>query len=130
MPDHLGDLAKAEWNRLAELLESVKVLTLNDGPMLEATCMAYEQYRTFAAVVSSEGATYRAETANGFITRARPEVSMQSDAWRRYVNGLSHFGLTPATRSKVSVRREKSDQPDGKRQGGKLLQWRKKDDDE
>ena len=130
MPDYFDDVEKSEWNRLADLLESVKVLTVNDGPALEATVTAYQQYRTFRDLVAKNGPTYEAETKTGVIIRARPEVTMQADAWRRYVNGLSHFGLTPATRSKVSIRREKGDSPDkagnGKKSGGgNLLRFRR-----
>lgn len=110
MPDYLSEIAKGEWNRLADLLEGIKVLTVVDGPALEATATAYDQYRTFQKIVSIDGPTYQVETkTGGTMTRARPEVIMQSDAWRRYVAGLSHFGLTPATRSKVSVRKEKAE---------------------
>ena len=130
MPDYFGPIAKAEWTRLADLLEGIKVLTVVDGPALEAAVTAYEQYRMFQKIVSEHGPTYEAETKTGMMRRARPEVSMQSDAWRRYVNGLSHFGLTPATRSKVSVRRDKgdrNDKGDKSEGGGKLLRFKKRD---
>jgi P27 family predicted phage terminase small subunit len=107
-PDHLEllDFASTEWDRISKLtsLKHARVLTVADGPILEATCMAYARWRAAELAITEEGLTY--ETTNqggGVMIRKRPEVEIAADAWRRYVAGLTHFGLSPATRAKVQT---------------------------
>jgi P27 family predicted phage terminase small subunit len=121
-PEHLNEIARAEWDRLVELLDGMKTLTVVDGPILESTVIAYAQNRAATAVVEERGLTYTSETEKGEITRPRPEVAIIADSWRRYVGGLSHLGLTPATRGKVTVRKEKATKV------ATLLRFRRKDE--
>jgi len=102
-PPHVTGIAAKEWARLARLAEDMGVLTTADAPILEATALAYGEYR--AALKASGGRpTYRTRTkAGGWMVRAHPAVAIAADAWRRWVLGLGHFGLSPATRSKVSA---------------------------
>jgi P27 family predicted phage terminase small subunit len=106
-PSHLSDdaIAAAEWDRLAKLTTSAgcDVLTIADGPMLEATVLAYSAFRR-ATLELKKGFTYEVRTkAGGTMHRARPQAAIASDAWRRYVSGLTHFGLSPAARGKVQT---------------------------
>src|SRR5262245_34969894 len=106
-PRHLGGVAAAEWRRLVGLTLGTRVLTLVDGPILEATVMAYAEYRQGFDVIQRDGATYETTSREGSVMRRiRPEVAIAASAWRRYVHGLTHFGLSPATRSKVAEARE------------------------
>ncbi len=102
-------ISSAEWDRLANLttLKHARVLTIADGPMLEATCMAYARAREADAVLDADGLTYQSVTqGGGFIVRPRPEAAISAEAWRRYTAGLTHFGLSPATRGKVEAQSE------------------------
>jgi P27 family predicted phage terminase small subunit len=99
-------VAVAEWVRLTELtqLKNAKVLTLADGPMLEATARAYAEYEAADLAIRADGGalTYTSTVkGGGIISRPKPEAAIRSDAWKRWVAGLTHFGLTPATRGKV-----------------------------
>lgn len=105
-PGDLVELASLEWDRITRLtsLKHARVLTVADGPILEATCMAYAMWRQAEKALREEGLTY--ETTNqsgGVMVRKRPEVEIVAEAWRRYVSGLTHFGLSPATRAKVQT---------------------------
>lgn len=102
-PRHVTGIAAEEWNRLTELTMAMQVLTEADGPMLEATVIAYAEVRRATTVLNRKGITYSARTKSGVRTYARPEVAIRADAWRRYVTGLSHFGLSPSTRGKVQT---------------------------
>ncbi len=104
-PAHVATnaVASGEWDRIVKLTTATRVLTVADGPILEMTALAYAEYR-IAQKATAKSLTYKVKTAAGsFIVKPRPEVPMAADAWRRYVNGLTHFGLTPATRAKVHV---------------------------
>lgn len=103
---HQDAVASEEWDRLLDLttMKGCRVLTVADGPMLEATVMAYSLYRAALETMRSEGTTFETtNSAGAIVIKIRPEVQIEKDAWRRYVNGLTHFGLSPATRSKVKT---------------------------
>jgi P27 family predicted phage terminase small subunit len=100
-------VASAEWDRLVAntTLKHARVLTKQDGQMLEATARAYSEYEAAdVALREAGGLTYESTTpSGGVIVRSRPEVTIRADAWRRWVSGLTHFGLSPATRGKVQA---------------------------
>lgn len=106
-PAYLGGYASEEWDRIIPLLEEMKLLTIVDAPTIEMIVTAYQQYRETSELIAEHGYTYETETKSGSsIVRPRPEVAMCADAQRRYLTGLSHCGLTPATRTKVNVRND------------------------
>ena len=103
-PDWLSDRAKRMFNELVELLGEMKVLTQADQLALELLCEAYAEYRDAREVVMAEGPTYECVTTNGgTMIRARPEVGIAADAWRRVKSMVSEFGLTPSSRVKLHV---------------------------
>jgi len=104
MPKHLPESARALWRWLSPRLDEMQTLTQVDGPALELLCDAYAEYRTAREVITRDGATYEAVTeAGATMHRVRPEVAIASDAWRRVRAMLTEFGLTPSSRSKVSM---------------------------
>jgi|CXWL01.1.fsa_nt_gi P27 family predicted phage terminase small subunit len=114
LPLHIGKnkTAAGEWRRICGLtqLKNANVLTIADGPMLEATVSAYATFRKANDEITKHGFTYESVgQSGGIMHRQRPEVAIAADAWRRYVGGLTHFGLSPATRSKVQTNDEQED---------------------
>ena len=104
-PKHIAAnaIASGEWDRLLELTTApgARVLSIADGPMLEAAALAYAQMRT-AQAATDKSITYETTSRTGAVmTRARPEVAIAAEAWRRWVTALTHFGLSPAMRAKV-----------------------------
>lgn len=86
------------------MLDRMGVLTLADGTALELLCSAYADYLEASEVVRVAGTTYTSTTAQGdTMYRPRPEVAMRNDAWNRVAKMLAEFGLTPSSRSKVTV---------------------------
>lgn len=79
-PAYMRGIAAAEWRRLCDLMLEAKTLTTRDGPALEVVCLAYAQMRS-AMKEQRHGAA--------------------AEAWKRYLNGLGHLGLTPAMRHKA-----------------------------
>ncbi|MBL0220020.1 MAG: phage terminase small subunit P27 family [Myxococcales bacterium] len=95
--------AAAEWRRLVAVLVEMKVLTAADLSALRAVCEAWADYRA-AQTVAAKKPYYKTKSRDGSeMIRAHPAVADRSDAWRRYRAGLVEFGLTPASRSRVSA---------------------------
>lgn len=82
----------------------MKVLTTADPIALGLLCDALAEYIAARAEVEKAGRTYETESESGSVMiRAHPSVAIQADAWRRAKLMLTEFGLTPASRAKVSV---------------------------
>lgn len=105
--------SRAAWARFSKILADMGVLTIADGDALGRMCEVYAQVQALQRDVNDLGHTYEAERrvdketgqpidGTGTI-KARPEVAMLSDADRRLRAYLTDFGLTPASRSKVSA---------------------------
>ena len=103
-PSYFTDDQRDAWHDLAERLFGMKVLTDGDSTALELLVVAYTEWRYATEVVEAEGMTYCTTTESGDrMYRARPEVAIASDAWRRISSMLREFGLTPSARTKVST---------------------------
>lgn len=103
-PTWLSKAARPWWHRVRPLLLGMKVLTKADPVALGLLCDALAEYVAAREQVAREGATFESETkAGGLMIRAHPAVGIEADAWRRAKLMLTEFGLTPASRAKVSV---------------------------
>jgi P27 family predicted phage terminase small subunit len=104
MPETLSDTAKENWDRFCDLLECMGVLSLPDELALEQLVEAYADWRQAHEVIAAEGTHYETTSSTGgTMIRAHPAVAMRSDAARRFQSLMSEFGLTPASRSRVST---------------------------
>jgi P27 family predicted phage terminase small subunit len=102
-PRHLRGLARVAWHRIGKQLARMGVATTVDQDALELLVRAYAEYCRAQAVVDRRGDTYTIQTASGRVHRARPEVAIAQDAWRRARLMLIEFGLTPAARARVEL---------------------------
>lgn len=102
-PKHLPTRTKRVWRAVAAELDAMGVLTAADAMGLELLVYAYEEYRRARDVADVEGSTYRTEGPAGTMFRARPEVAIGADAWRRCRAMLAEFGLTPSSRTRIKV---------------------------
>ena len=110
-PKGVSALARKMWTRIGDELDRMGVMTHADGPALELLVDAYAEWRQARDVVEDLGATYESETEHGSIVRARPEVAIAADAWRRCKAMLVEFGATPAARTKVEGERDAAGDP-------------------
>jgi P27 family predicted phage terminase small subunit len=97
--------ARAEWNRLVPLLLDLKVLTTADGPALGGLCSAFSQLVMAENAIQKYGlmvADLEHETGVG-VVRVNPAVRIKSDALRHLRAFCSQFGLDPASRSKLQI---------------------------
>jgi P27 family predicted phage terminase small subunit len=94
-----------QWREVAQVLDELGVLTVADGFALALLCSAWGDYREASEIIVKEGSTYERMTAAGSTSVvARPEVAIRNDAWKRLKSMLIEFGLTPSSRTGVSVR--------------------------
>lgn len=111
-PEHLSDEARRVWFALAPMLDAMGVLTQADAIELEVLCEDYAEWLELKKDIQANGRVQTVTTKSGdeFI-RQRPQVGMLQDADRRLKGHLAEFGLTPASRSKVTIS-EKSEGED------------------
>jgi P27 family predicted phage terminase small subunit len=112
-PKHFDKQAKYWFKRMAEELDAIGVLTQLDTRALEMLVEVYTEYRHHCETLDREGYTYavyseedRDEGKEREIRMIKPHPAsmMKADAWKRLRAMLAEFGMTPASRSKVSVK--------------------------
>lgn len=111
-PKRLQPVARSMWKELVPVLFRMRVLTEADLRALELICEAWAEYRQAQLIIAKQGAWY--ETINesgGKMIRSHPALVDRADAWRRAKAGLVEFGLTPASRTKVTAAPEDAHDP-------------------
>lgn len=98
-PEYLDDIAKAEWALMVPHLLKLGLLTQLDRAALAAYCSTYSRWMQAEADIAKHGSTF---TNKGMI-RQRPEVLIAKEAKRDIRLLLIEFGMTPASRSRVSA---------------------------
>ena len=104
-PDHLNDIAKEEHERMSEVLYNLGLLTEIDGTALAAYCEAYSVWVEACTVRNELGADWMTETTINGNTIQRPIVGIINQARKAMKDFLVEFGMTPASRSKVSAKK-------------------------
>ncbi|WP_232333261.1 phage terminase small subunit P27 family [Pseudomonas monteilii] len=99
-PSHMTAEGQAVWKVFCPLASSMGVLAEADLQTLERLCEVAAEVRRLTLVISQEGHTYTTEAG---LIKAHPAVAMAADADRRLLSYLTHFGMTPAARSKVQA---------------------------
>lgn len=106
-PASLSLKAKDAWSKFAKLALDLGTLTVADGEALAGLCETYVELTEARRQLRAGGAEYTYVTTNkdgNMMIRPRPEIAIIQDADRRYLNWLGRFGLTPADRSRVTVK--------------------------
>jgi len=103
-PEWLSPLAKHYWAEVGAVLLSMQLTTMADGPALQLLTEALAEWAQARQKVHSIGLVYEMQTEAGeTMRRPNPEVAIASDAWKRALRMLTEFGLTPASRGRVSA---------------------------
>jgi len=110
-PKWLEGEARAEWDYLVPILETMRVLTRADRSALASLCEAWGEYRKCSDIVSAEGLTV--VNARGNANR-HPASVAQQEAWTRWFRLMERFGLTPAARAGMAISTSKPDENRGK----------------
>lgn len=99
-PSWLGREAKREWRRITPHLEKLGLITQVDRSALAAYCQAYHRWWEAEKLIAEHGLTFT--TPKGYVQQ-RPEVGIANTALKQMRMFLTEFGLTPASRTKVSA---------------------------
>lgn len=110
-PKYFSKQGKYWFKRMAEELDSAGVLSLLDAKALELLVEAYVEYRHHCEVLDEEGYTYTNMTESGAMIKAHPAAIMKADAWKRIRTMLGEFGMTPSSRTKVTINKPAEDDP-------------------
>ena len=103
-PDWLSERAVRYWGDIGAVLLNMKVVTSADGPALMLLTETLAEWAEARQAVHRIGLVYEMPTESGaLMRRPNPEVAQASDAMKRALRMLTEFGLTPASRSKVSA---------------------------
>ena len=106
-PEWLSERATEIFYEYSAYLSGMRVLSFEDSGTLSLLASRLEEVEICTGIIEDIGRTYT--TNNGEIYRTRPEVAMRNEAMRQSQSLLSECGLTPAARSKVSVKDKKND---------------------
>lgn len=101
-PSWISPLARTWWTRVRPILIRLRVATSADPIAVGMLCDALAEYVSARTVIDKEGATYWTEGESRML-RARPEVAIAQDAWRRAKLMLTEYGMTAASRGKVGT---------------------------
>jgi len=107
-PAHLKEDAAEAWDFLTDQLATMQLDYAVDGMALETACVAFATYRKAQKVIDKDGLTAKAGQ-NGY-TMQRPEVAIAANARKEFREFCSHFGLTPAARTRINIGAAKDDE--------------------
>jgi P27 family predicted phage terminase small subunit len=98
-PEGLNAAAVREWKRVAPALARVGLLTDLDLDALAAYCVVCAEWRTALKHIEDEGAIILSPNK---YPMPSPWVSMAARAFERMRVLMTEFGLTPASRTRVT----------------------------
>jgi P27 family predicted phage terminase small subunit len=99
-PAELSALAKGEWDRITPILTRMRVLTEADGAALALYCETFATWTETAKKIARQGYVVLSAAATA---KVNPLVAINAQARADMLRLLSEFGLTPSSRSRVSV---------------------------
>jgi len=107
-PAHLDVYALEEWNRVAEGLNVMGILTGIDQGTLAAYCGAYSRWRKaeeelaeLAKQPGSKGALVMKTISGNFIQN--PLIGISNKAAGDMVRYATEFGMTPSARARLAI---------------------------
>lgn len=99
-PEHLSDIAAAEWDRVAESLHAMGVLSAIDRAALAAYCQAWGRWVEAEARMAETPLLIR--TPSGYPQQS-PWLSIANKQLEVMARFMAELGMTPASRSRVNL---------------------------
>lgn len=110
-PTHLTTRARKEWKRMSEVLFDMGLLTNVDMAALAAYCQLYGRWSEAEALLKKKDQPLVVITKSGNEIQ-NPLIGIANTSLKLMKECLLEFGMTPASRSKVSAKKEeKKDDP-------------------
>jgi len=108
-PSHLKGLARKAWKFLTEQIEAMEQDHRPDAIMLEGACVNYARAVEADSILQREGLTITEQYVDKedrvipLKIRNRPEIAISNAAWRQVRAFCTEFGLSPASRTRLSI---------------------------
>ena len=104
-PTWLSHEAKLAWKRTAPMLRKMGLLTRADVDALAQYCAAYARWKKAMRFLEANGESYPLRDNEGKVRCVQPwpEVSIVAQAQKTMNEKQQEFGLTPASRVRLSV---------------------------
>lgn len=99
-PDHLNDVARKEWRRLATPLFEAGLLTLADRAALAAYCQAYARWVEAEEHLKRTPVLLKAPS--GYVQQS-PWLSVANKQMELMGRYMTELGLTPIARSRLEM---------------------------
>lgn len=104
-PAFVKGSGRKEWKRVADELFILGLLTRIDRGALAAYCQSYGRWEEAERKLVKEGVLF--ETSNGNLIQ-NPRLAVANKAMEMMHKFLTEFGMTPASRSRISVPKDES----------------------
>ncbi len=112
-PSYLGTKAKSEWKRIAKELHDMGVLTRIDTKTLANYCQAYDDMLTARGLLEAHNlanpTSHNVLRTVGGMVRTHPYMIQMREHRKDMMAFAAEFGLTPASRSRVSAKMPNAD---------------------
>lgn len=102
-PEWITGEGRKEYDRLAALLVSLRVLTEADAAGLAAYVYEYDAWIRAERLVRKEGSVLVSEKGGKYMN---PRVGIANMHFKNMVKLMQEFGLTPASRSRIEAQPE------------------------
>lgn len=106
VPEHLTEAAKAEWNRIAEILARLGLLSTLDRAALAAYCTVYGRWVEAEEALKKSGTVVKSPSGYPMVS---PYLVVANRALEQMRAFMVEFGLSPASRSRISVNAQESE---------------------
>lgn len=100
-PDFLNKDALEEWDRITSQLLTLGLLTKVDRVAISAYCQAYGRWASAERDILENGVIY-VSPKTGFKMQS-PMLAISNKAMEQMLKFLVEFGMTPSSRSRVTV---------------------------
>jgi P27 family predicted phage terminase small subunit len=99
-PRELGAVARQEWDRLADELGKLRIITNLDRAALAAYCGAYALWAEATEQIEKYGSMVK--SPSGYPQQS-PYLAIANRQTEMMMRIASEFGFTPASRSRIST---------------------------
>lgn len=110
-PDCLDEEGKAEWARIVPELQELGLVAHVDRAALTNYCLAWSRLCKAQKEIEVHGLTFNTEKGD---PHKRPEVAIAEKAQALIHAFLQQFGLSPASRARVTPTKKQEQATDGK----------------
>lgn len=99
-PDHLSETAREEWDRLAQSLNAIGLLTQVDRTTMAAYCQCYGRWVEAEQKLAETPAILR--MPSGYIQQS-PWLTISNKQLELMAKYMAELGLTPASRARLTT---------------------------